>query len=80
MYIYIMEIYIMYIYIYIKCVIIYIEPFAADIPLLQEDEEDVSYEVESLFPNIPINETTDYILDHIYSKKILKTIYSSSNV
>ena len=45
--------------------------FSADIkniPPLQEDEEDVSYDVESLFTNITINETIDYILD------ILKTI------
>ena len=41
---------------------------------LQEDEEDVSYGVESLFTNIPINETIDYILDQIYNKKKLKPI------
>ena len=33
-----------------------------DLPPLQEDEEYVSY-VESLFTNIPINETIEYILD-----------------
>ena len=51
--------------------------FSADfknIPPLQEDEEDVSYDVESLFTNIPINETIDYILDQIYNKKKLKPI------
>ena len=29
----------------------------------QEDEEDVPYDGESLFANIPINETINYILD-----------------
>ena len=36
-----------------------------DVPLL-EDEEDVSYDVESLFTSIPINETIEYICDEIY--------------
>ena len=52
------------------------QSFSADIkiiPPLQEDEEDV-YDVESLFTNIPINETIDYILDQIYNKKKLKPI------
>ena len=30
-----------------------------------EDEEDVSYDVESIFTNIPINETTDFSCDEI---------------
>ena len=30
--------------------------------------------MESLFTNIPINETIDYILDQIYNKKKLKPI------
>ena len=38
-----------------------------DLPPLQEDEEDVSYDVESLLINIPINKTIEYILDQIYS-------------
>ena len=29
----------------------------------KEDEEGVSYGIESLFTNIPINDTIDYILD-----------------
>ena len=52
------------------------QSFSADIkniPTLQE-YEDVSYDVESLFTNIPINETIDYILDQIYNKKKLKPI------
>ena len=44
-------------------------------PPLQEDEEDVSYDVESLFTNIPINVTIYYILDQIYNKNNLKPIY-----
>ena len=47
-----------------------------DLPPLQEDEEDVSYDVESMFTNILINETIEYILDQIYSKKRLKLICS----
>ena len=41
---------------------------------LSEDEEDVSYDVESLFTNIPINETTDFICDEIYIHKKLQPI------
>ena len=47
-----------------------------DLPPLQEDEEDVSYDVESSFTNIPINETIEYILDQIYNKERLKPICS----
>ncbi|XP_066934351.1 uncharacterized protein [Clytia hemisphaerica] len=35
-------------------------------PPLQHDEEYVSYDVESLFTNVPVRETIDYILDEIY--------------
>ena len=37
-------------------------------PLLP-DEEYVSYDVESLFPTVPIHETIDYILQEIYAKE-----------
>ena len=37
-----------------------------ELPPLKEDKEDVSYDLESLFTNIPINGTIDYILDQIY--------------
>ena len=43
-----------------------------ELPPLQEDEEDVSYDIESLFRNIPINNTIDYILDQIYVQHKLK--------
>ena len=55
------------------------QPFSADIKNilpLQEDEEDVSYYMESLFTNIPINETIDHVLDQMYNKKKLKPICS----
>ena len=39
--------------------------------LLFEDKEDVSHDVESLFTNIPIKETIDFICDEIYNRKKL---------
>ena len=36
----------------------------------------MSYDVESLFTNIPIKETIEYILDQVYNKERLKTICS----
>ena len=45
---------------------------------LSEDEEDVSYDVESLFTNIPINETIDFICDEIYIHKKLQPICKRS--
>ena len=39
-----------------------------------EDEEDVSYDVESLFTNIPVKETIYYTIDHIYEQKKLTPI------
>jgi hypothetical protein len=43
---------------------------------LNEDEEDISYDVESLFTNVPIDETIQYILDEIYVRKKLQPICS----
>ena len=48
----------------------------SNLPPLIEDEEDVSYDVESLFTNIPIKETIDYIIEQIYTYKKLKPICS----
>ena len=45
-------------------------------PTLETDEEYVSYDVESLFTNIPITETINYILDEIYDPHKLKPICS----
>ena len=42
-------------------------------PLL-DDEEDVSYDVESLFTNIPIKGTIEYIVEQIYTQKMFKPI------
>ena len=39
---------------------------------LQEDEEDVSYDVESLFTSIPVQETIEIILEEIYVNKKIK--------
>ena len=36
----------------------------------------MSYDVESLFTNIPFNETIEYLLDQTYNKKRLKPICS----
>ena len=44
-------------------------------PLLP-DEEYVSYDVESLFANVPVHETIDYILREIYVKEKLPKICS----
>ena len=47
-----------------------------ELPPLKEDEEDISYDIESLFTNIPINATIDYILDQVYDQRKLKSICS----
>ena len=44
---------------------------------IQEDEEDISYDVESLFTNVPIEETIEHILDEIYINKKLKPLCKS---
>ena len=41
---------------------------------LSKDEEDVRYDVESLFTNIPIKETIEFICDEIYNREKLKPI------
>ena len=46
----------------------------SSIPPLQDDEEDVSYDAESLFTNIPIQETINYIIEQIYVHKKLMPI------
>ena len=42
-----------------------------DLPLLNDDEEYVSYDIESLFTNIPWKETIDYIIHQVYLLKIV---------
>ena len=44
-------------------------------PLLP-DEKYVSYDVETLFTDVPVHETIDYILQEIYVKEKLPKIYS----
>ena len=41
---------------------------------LLPDEEYASYDVESLFANVPVHETIDYILQEIYVKEKLPKI------
>ena len=48
----------------------------SSIPLLQDDEEDAYYDVQSLFTNIPIQETINYIIKPIYVHKKLTPICS----
>ena len=48
-----------------------------DVPL-SENEEDVIYNMESFFTNIPIKETLDFICDEIYNHKKLKPICKQS--
>lgn len=45
---------------------------------MEADEEDVSYDVESLFTSIPVKETIDYICTQIYEEKKLKPICKRS--
>ena len=49
---------------------------SSSLPPLQDDEEDVSYDVESLFTNIPIEETINYNIDQIYAHKKLTPVFS----
>ena len=45
---------------------------------LNPNEEYVSYDVESLFTNIPVDETINYIINEIYQKKKLPQICSKA--
>ena len=46
------------------------------IPPLQDDKEDVSYDGDSLFTNILIEKTINYIIEQIYVHKKLMPICS----
>ena len=48
----------------------------SSIPPVQDDKEDISYHVESLFTNIPIEETINYVIDQNYAHKKLMPICS----
>ena len=41
---------------------------------INQDEEDISYDVESLFTNVPIDDTIGYIIKEIYVSKRLPII------
>ena len=43
-----------------------------------EDYEDVSYDIKSLFTNIPVKETIEYILHKIYIDKLIKPFCKKS--
>ena len=43
-------------------------------PSLSQDEEYVSYDIESLFTNVPLHETINYIIEEIYINKKLKPL------
>ena len=43
-------------------------------PTLQQNEEYISYDVESLFTNVPIKDTIDFIINEIYTEMKLKPI------
>ena len=45
---------------------------------ISEDEEDVTYDVESLFTNIPVKDTIDFICEEIYVHKKLEPICKQS--
>ena len=45
-----------------------------ELPPLNDDEQYVSYDVDSLFTNIPLKETINHILDEIYDNKKLQPI------
>ena len=42
---------------------------------LQEGKEDDFNDMKSIFTNIAINETIDYVLDQLYNKKELKPFF-----
>ena len=46
------------------------------LPPLQPDEEDVSYDVESLFTSVPVKDTIDHICKEIYDNKKLQPLCS----
>ena len=46
-----------------------------DLPPVKDNEEYDSYDVDSLFRNIPLNYTTDYVIHKIYDEKVLQLIY-----
>ena len=52
-----------------------IKVFLKRLPPLEEDKDDVLYDVESLLANIQLKETIDYIIHQICAKKKLTQIH-----
>ena len=50
------------------------------LPPLQKNEEYVSYDVDSLFTNILLKETINYIIHKIYNEKLLKPICKKTHI
>ena len=46
-----------------------------DLPPVKDNEEYDFCDVDSLFRNIPLNYTTDYVIHKIYDEKVLQLIY-----
>ena len=45
---------------------------------ISEDEQDVSYDVESLFTNISFKDTVDFLWEEIYVQKKLEPVWKQS--
>ena len=45
---------------------------------ISKDEQDVSYDVESLFTNISFKDTVDFLWEEIYVQKKLEPVWSQS--
>ena len=45
---------------------------------LSKEEEDVSFNVESLFTNIPVKEITEFICDEVYNRKKVQPVCKES--
>ena len=51
---------------------------SSSIPHLQDDEEDASHDVMSLFTNILIEETISYTIEKIYVQYLLQNVLLNS--
>ena len=49
--------------------------YLANLPTLQVDEEDVSYDDESLFTNMPVLETIDILLNKFFVHDKIKPVH-----
>ena len=51
-----------------------------NLPPKGDDEEDVSFDVEKLFPSIPLKRTIDYIIHQIYTEKKIEPLVENPKV